>query len=272
MKKLPPLAVCGLIFLAALAALIAAAAAGLALFLPARSARVAAPAPVASATVPEAVPAASPTPDEIETFLGKFPLRAGAVWTYSETKYSALPDQPDRLAQAEFEVTEQVVEVKTVGADYFARVHQKTTQTSADAEWRDEAGGPPAERDTWLIYHDHQVFSADALPADLDAIAYESLTLEYQFPLRTEAQWCPAGAGDGSQASPCEYAGMRVVQGQGPQQTQVGDFAECYQIGDMFNGGPVLQTFCPGVGVVERRYDHMGTRSGYLRTLTAFSK
>jgi hypothetical protein len=169
-------------------------------------------------------------------------------------------------------VTEQVVEVKTVGADYFARVHQKTTQTSADAEWRDEAGGPPAERDTWLIYHDHQVFSADALPADLDAIAYESLTLEYQFPLRTEAQWCPAGAGDGSQASPCEYAGMRVVQGQGPQQTQVGDFAECYQIGDMFNGGPVLQTFCPGVGVVERRYDHMGTRSGYLRTLTAFSK
>jgi hypothetical protein len=112
----------------------------------------------------------------------------------------------------------------------------------------------------------------------LQTIFYDQFILEYQFPMHPDGQWCPdrstgsTSGGMDATPAPCQFAGKRIIQSEGPQQTQAGAFEKCYQMGDVYNSGRLMQTFCDGIGVVERRYDHSGTRFGFSQVLTAFNR
>lgn len=216
------------------------------------------------------------TPEAVHPLLQIFPLLPGTTWTYSYTQYSSAPGQPNTIIEAEFEVTQTVVEAKTVGTDYIARVQQNITKIRSDEGWTDQTSSPPGDGDFWYVLHDNQVYTTFEIPQNLDSTAFDLMTLEYQFPMQPDAQWCPNRQTkeylEPVEATPypCQFAGMRIVHSAGPQQTQVGNFEKCYQMGDVYNSGGVNQTFCEGVGIVERKYDHGGSRFGFSETITAF--
>jgi hypothetical protein len=275
MKKNSNFMKCGVIFLAVSLILIIALVVMVILLYPARSLQQPLSQPEKIPDLAAAV-TTTPTPNAAESFLSIFPLRSGATWTYSDTEYDTLPGQPDQVIQAVFEITDQVMDVKTSGSDYIAHVQQKVKKVKSDEGWSDLNHSSPAEYDFWYIYHDQQIYTTRQLPAEGLQSTLDMLTLEYQFPMAQNAQWCPDPLTEPAQGMdptpfPCQYAGMRIIQGEGPQQTLAGTFQKCYQMADIYNGGGMMQTFCDGIGVVERRYDHAGTHFGFLQILTGFT-
>jgi hypothetical protein len=222
---------------------------------------------------------AKPTQNAVKSLLQVFPLVQGATWTYTDTEYDPRPGQPEQIIQAVYEVTDRVTEVKTQAGNTFARIQRSVSKLSADEGWSDDTHHPPQNASFWYILSQSQTYSANELPVDLNNITFEKFTLEYQFPMSDGIQWCPNAGYEkiganftGPTPTPCQFAGMRIVNKAGPQQTPAGSFDTCYQMSDQVNSGGLRQTFCNGIGVVERRYDHAGTRFGFSWVLTGFHK
>jgi hypothetical protein len=222
---------------------------------------------------------ASPTPEAFQPFLKIFPLVKGVTWVYSDTEYDSIPNKPMQTIQAVYEVSRQVLEVKREAGAYLAEVRQTVKNLSADEGWAETLRNPPRAHTFWYIVRENRVYSVNNLPADLNSIDYTALTLEFQFPMTQDAQWCPNSSMEknapdftGPTPYPCQYVGMRIIHKAGQQQTQVGSFKHCYQMGDVFNSGGIVQTFCDGAGIVAFKYDHGGTPFGFSWELTEFRR
>ena len=215
------------------------------------------------------------TPQPVDSILKAFPLVTGATWTYSYSLYDPAPNDPTQTIQGVFELTQAVVETKSVGQDFFARISQKYKLVREDPGWSDQSG-PPVDGDFWYILHGNIVYSSQTLPADPQTIDYSQLNLEYVFPLVKGAEWCPSSigkprVGETATVPPCNPVGKRIVVGQGSYQSSAGSFNSCYQIVDTWNTGYFRQTFCEGVGLVEKKFDHGGTLFGFSQVLTGFT-
>ncbi len=110
-----------------------------------------------------------------------------------------------------------------------------------------------------------------------ESIANDELGLELVFPLAKGVEWCPGllkkqEAGPNGTLTPCQFEGKRVVQAELSYQSPVGNYDRCYQTADIYNSGGAIQTFCEGVGMVEIRYDHPGTRYGWSYVLQSMTR
>ncbi len=93
----------------------------------------------------------------------------------------------------------------------------------------------------------------------------------YDFPLATDKSWCPHDPLPDNVPS-CRSNGLRTVQRQLSHATPAGTFGDCYEISEEYTSGGVWEWFCDGIGTVERKYDHSGTRFGFQYTLIGFRR
>ncbi len=233
-----------------------------------------APSPTAG---PTQAPTFTPVVSPFQSVLDVFPLVPGAQWTYTDTEYAPAPNDAAQTVQGVFEITDRVVEAQAVGPAYFAHIQRRVTQLNADPAWAAQAQNPPADAEWWYIVNAGQVYSSPVMPSDPQNFPYNSLTLEFQFPLKVDAKWCPnrgaKGFVDPSIPTPQPCAadiGARIVRSATPYQSAAGTFPTCYLLDDVYNTGDTLQTFCDGAGVVARKFDHPGTRFGYAWELKSF--
>ena len=224
---------------------------------------------IAPSSSPPALPPPAALTGELASYLKVFPLVTGAQWTYIDTEYDPAPNDPTQIIQAVFEITDTVVDMKATGPSYVAHVQRKVVKMTADPDWSDQNHNPPAAGDLWYTVQAGQVFSKN--------LNYAGLTLEFQLPLAVGAQWCPNSLTKGylDPATPTEAPcasgiGLRIVRSEGPFQSPAGSFANCFLLDDVYNTGDTLQTFCEGVGVVEIKFDHPGTRFGFSWVLQSF--
>jgi hypothetical protein len=215
-----------------------------------------------------------PTSDAASATLQHFPLLPGATWTYADTVYDPDPTDFTKTVKAVFEVTLRVTDVKTGDGAYFAHIQNLVKKLSEDPAWASQGQNPPKDASFWYILRGDKVYSGPDT-SNPETIPMDQLTLELVFPIAKDAEWCPvpvgkAETGPNGTLTPCQYVGKRVVLAETSFQSPVGNFDSCYQLSDIYNGGEPIRIFCDGVGVVEIKYDHAGTRFGFLQTLISF--
>lgn len=227
------------------------------------------------ATQPATVaPKVTQTTTTLSATLKHFPLLPSTTWTYSYTDYDPDPNNPNKTLQAVFEVTHRVTDVKTVNGIYFAHIKKQVMKINEDPGWTNQNPNNLSDSGFWYLVRGDQVFSGPDI-ADPETLAKEKLVLEFVFPMAKDAEWCPnpvgkASVGDLATSVPCNPIGKRVVLAEKSFQSGKAVIEHCYQMSDIYNSGGAIQTFCDGLGVVEIKYDHAGTRFGFLQTLTSF--
>ena len=132
---------------------------------------------------------------------------------------------------------------------------------------------PPG--DFWIIVKGELVFESGD-PIDLGKLDLDTLPLVFDFPLSVNQSWCPVQIDlkDPNHApiTNCDYAGKLTVLHHSAHEVPAGSFTDCFQINQCTNDGCELQWFCKGIGVVDVKYDHSGTRFGFTQELTGYSK
>ena len=95
--------------------------------------------------------------------------------------------------------------------------------------------------------------------------------LEYVFPLSPNTLWYPDPWQRQEFPNFEVNPGLRRVSGPLEMQVPAGKFQGCFKVITMFNSGATFDSFCPGIGVVESHYDHVGTPFGQTTVLTDYS-
>ena len=201
-----------------------------------------------------------------------FPLEKGTTWVYSYEVYDPSPSDPTQVIKATYQLTDTIVETETVSNYVVAHVKRERELIKADADWAQDVSGQPNE--FWYVRKDQQVFQSN-FPLDTADINTDQLILDYDFPLSIKKNWCllPDSRQSSTQdIAGCDFVGRREVTDQGRYETPAGNFENCYDLIDIYNGGNILQKFCDGVGIVYMKFDHAGTRFGFEQTLISYSK
>lgn len=198
----------------------------------------------------------------------ELPLEKGTTWVYSYESYEQAAD-PSQVIKATYQLTESVVDVEVISTYRVAHIKREFQLVSADADWAGDFSNQ--QKEFWYVVKDQQVFQSYQQP---DAnTSTEELTLVYEFPLSVTKSWC-LGMPDSrvpNETVGCEFVGRREVTSQGSHETPAGNFADCYDLIDYFNGGNYFQKFCNDVGIVNMKFDHAGTRFGFEQTLIEYS-
>jgi hypothetical protein len=195
----------------------------------------------------------------------EFPLEKGTTWVYSYEAYEQAAD-PSQVVKAAYQLTETVVDVKSVSLYLVAHVKRDLQLVTADPGWTGDFS--VQQEEFWYTVIDRQVFRSDQQPYDT-TINTQELGLVYDFPLSVEKSWCLLQPPDS--VTKCEFIGKRVASSLSSYETQTESFDDCYNLIDYFNNGNFFQTFCNGVGVVHLKFDHAGTRFGFEQTLISYS-
>lgn len=200
----------------------------------------------------------------------EFPLEKGTTWLYSYEAYEPTATDPNQVIKATYQLTETVVETETIPPYLVAHVKRKYELVNADAGWTGDLSSQPNE--FWYVVNDHQVFQSNQ-PLENANIKIDELILDYEFPLSIKKTWCllPRNPKDSKEITNCETVGRREVTNQGSDETLAGNFDDCYDMIDYFNGGNIFQKFCSGVGIVSIKFDHAGTRFGFEQTLIDYA-
>ena len=202
--------------------------------------------------------------------LSELPLHKGAAWVYAYEAYEPTASDPNQIVKATFQLTETVDDVKKASTYFIVHVEQESELVNADVGWTGNLFSQPKE--FWYVVNDQQIFQSNQLINDAD-IRIDELTLNYEFPLSVKKAWCLVthDPKDPKEIISCETIGRREVTNQGPYETLAGNFDDCYDLIDYFNGGNIFQKFCNGVGIVYMKFDHAGTRFGFEQTLIDYS-
>lgn len=242
-----------------------------------RNATIEEQAPITRDTAPESlpVPGAIPTgvPD-LANALDIFPLYLGTSWTYTYDEYSKSLDVPDQVVRASLELKETVVDLHSSPPFTLVQIMGNKEIIEADPGWQERGGNGMEVYEYWYILLDGAIYMSKTEP-DPANIQIDQLLLEFQLPLVPGANWFPDLPGSVNLASPGDdflpLPGMRVVSNEEAYQTAAGAFERCFLISDIYNSGNVFQWFCDGVGLVARKYDHLGSPFGFSLELTGFS-
>jgi hypothetical protein len=201
-----------------------------------------------------------------------FPLEKGTTWVYSYEAYDTSPSGPQKIVKATYQLTETIVETQTVSQYFVAHVKRERKLINADTDWVDLSSQP---NEFWYIRDGQKLFQSN-LPLDINNIKTERLILDYQFPLSLKSNWCLISEDLKSATPPdnagCDFVGKRAVTDDGSYKTPAGNFENCYDLVDYYNGGNIFHKFCSGVGIVFMKFDHSGSRFGFEQTLTSYTK
>ena len=201
-----------------------------------------------------------------------FPLDKGTTWVYSYEAYDTSPSDPQKIVKATYQLKETIVETQTVSENFVAHVKQERKLINADTDWVDLSSQP---NEFWYVKNGQNLFQSN-LPLDTSNINTDRLILDYRFPLSLKSNWCLISE-DLKSATPqanagCDFVGKRAVTDHGSYKTPAGNFENCYDLVDIYNGGNIFQKFCSGVGIVFIKFDHSGSRFGFEQTLTSYTK
>jgi hypothetical protein len=222
------------------------------------------PGPALAAPSPEPPPALplfdKPLPD--------FPLNLGATWVYSATHYDTYGTE--RIT-ATYIITETIVATQT-RPPYFAAELVRDTRIItfsdylAGKEW--EAYYLAGRGETisfWYVLSGTRVYQQNEL--DWPKIEAGEASLEYIFPLSADLLWYPDPQQRAEFLNFELLPGLRAVSGPVEREVPAGRFQDCFEIVTYFNGGSPVSWFCPGIGVVESQYHHVGTPFGNTTVL-----
>jgi hypothetical protein len=198
-----------------------------------------------------------------------FPLDQGTTWVYAYEAYNPSPSDPTQIIKATYELTQTIVDTKTISSYVIAHVQRDRELINADDGWTQELSSQPNE--FWYVRHDGQIFQSN-FALDTANIHSDQLILDYEFPLSVRKSWClmPDSRNKAQEVAGCDFVGRREVTDQGSYETPAGKFENCYDLMDIYNGGNILHKFCDGVGIVFMKFDHSGTGFGFEQTLIRY--
>lgn len=200
-----------------------------------------------------------------EIIVESFPLAVGTTWVYDYVPYEPLPSNPRTIISATYTLTETVVAEQDVEPYRLVTVAR---------EFRLRSGRPttlnlPATR-AWYVVSGDVIFEVRR-PPDIATFQPADGVVAYRLPLTLGKQWCPT---TDSYRDPTTGAvrcfAQQTVADVGSHDTPVGRFERCAYLTQAVNSGGVNQWLCDGIGVVEARYDHGGTRFGFRQTLVHY--
>jgi len=233
-------------------------------------------------TTPDAlpeIPAQTPSPDtaplDLSALLEIFPLSPGTSWSYTHSAYSQSISDPDQIVSGVSQIVETVAGMDSYPLFTLVHIRGSKTLLRSDPGWEESGTAGLGDYEYWLILQSDSVYRSDTRP-DPANLQTGQLLEEYRFPLFQGSNWCPNKLEKGvltpppETPVPCAYAGLRTVENEETHQTPAGSFEHCFRMTDQFNSGSFIQWFCEGVGVVARKYDHLGTRFGFTQELTGF--
>ena len=231
--------------------------------------------PVSATVTPAAQskPTLTPNPLARKNATGGFPFPTGTTWVYSRVQYQQLEFDPTTIISATNLITASVIRTEVITPSVAMQYRQTASLVSAPPGWEDNSANFNSE--FWYLLAGHHVFSSPEPPKSPEPLEIdvkgERTPLVYDFTLVGGKNWCPFNPPPSYNPN-CVAMGRRTVARTGSYATPVGIFDECYQITEEYNSGGVTEWFCNGVGVVARKYDHSGTRFGFLDTLVSFSR
>jgi hypothetical protein len=201
----------------------------------------------------------------------EFPLAKGTIWTYSYEAYEPSLADPTQVIHARYELVETISEIETGSGYSIAHVTRGYQLLGVEPGWTgDFEVSLPNEY--WYVTDGEKVWESSSA-IDTHKVPLEGTLLDYDFPLSLSSAWCRLPL-DSDKKIPagCEFAGKRMVTDARDFESPAGTFGDCYELTDFFNGGNLIHWFCPGVGIVFMKFDHMGTRFGFEQTLMSYSK
>jgi len=201
----------------------------------------------------------------------EFPLAKGTSWTYSYEAYEPSPADPAQVIHATYELVETIMDTENVSGYLIAHVIREYRLLSVDPAWTgDFEVSLPNEY--WYVTEDEKVWESRSA-IDRGKFSQDGFLLDYDFPLSLSSAWCrlPLDSDKNAPAG-CEFVGKRMVTNTGDFESTAGTFDDCYELTDFYNGGNLIHWFCPGVGIVLSKFDHMGTKFGFEQTLMSYSK
>jgi len=205
---------------------------------------------------------------------GEFNLTKGTRRVYLYSEYEPAISDPTQIITAQFQLTQTVTGISRANGLILVDVlsEQKTIQMPAGLA---DYMPLPLTGDSWYIIKGRQGFeTGDAVnPATIDT---GTLPLTFDFPLSVNKSWCPflidLKDPTHSLKSNCDNGGKLTILQHTDYQVPAGKFEDCYQIKQCYNDGCFLEWFCTGVGVVESKYDHAGSRFGFEQVMTGYFK
>ena len=220
------------------------------------------PASGSGPTPPQAIagtptPAASqPTgvPAEISQTLAIFPLVEGSTWVYTDEAYSGNEKAVWRVVDT--------ITINLVRAQVFAARDQRDV-TLLSGHPSAQFAHPPVNAVFWYLVKGSAIYRQDVDQAA--ALAWDGLdrlTLEFVLPLAAQAPcWFP----DPTQrlAAPAVGApGCRSAGAGSSVKFPAGTLDNCHQVVTQAEDGTEKLTFCDGVGIADRSFDHKGSPYG----------
>jgi hypothetical protein len=201
-------------------------------------------------------------PGEISKILAIMPLEVGSTWVYTDAAYSG-------NEKAVWRVVDTITDNIERSQVFAARIQQDVTLLSGNPS----AGfiHPPVSSVFWYLVNCNTIYREDVdQAASLAWEGLDQLTLEFVLPLSAQAPcWFP----DPSQRQGTPVAGTPGCRSAGAGSSQkfpAGTLDGCHQVITPYNDGPEKLTFCDGVGIAERVYDHTGSPFGEHYLLTGY--
>jgi hypothetical protein len=205
-----------------------------------------------------------PVLPEFQQALMTFPLVSGDSWIYTYKAYTGKQTATWRIADT-------VTSTRLVGKLWAASMERQVELISG-TPGSDFINLPKASTTWWVIELGTEPGSFSVYRSDdmmnLDHLA--DSRLEFVFPLSEGAAcWFPDAAtrqlAPGENTPGCRKAGASYTAAY-----PAGSFMGCVDLMTPYNDGPILQTFCPTVGIAGGKYDHRGTSFGYTYELVAY--
>jgi hypothetical protein len=209
--------------------------------------------PTPGLDISSAAPAPSPASGSVS-----FPLAQASTWIYEYRTYAE--DQ-----QAVWIVTETIISVEQHDGLLIAQAERLSSLSDSQAD--NALLTAPSDGVFWYILRDTELFrQTEALNiAELS----KNTTLEMVFPPDSLPCWPVSDA-----LGPLERgtSGCRYVNAVLPTyETSSGTFEGCFELVTPYLSGAEFDVFCPNIGFVSGKYDHMGSAFGYEYVLTGYS-
>ncbi|MCL5952419.1 MAG: hypothetical protein M1132_11995 [Chloroflexi bacterium] len=188
-----------------------------------------------------------------------YPLALGNTWVYASTRYDGF--NPSDIMTATQTITETVVEIKNDPSFIAAKIRQ---ETSADVpvsvpKGMEDMLRPASTVEYWLVAQGGRIYRQQKPNPDLMNLQ-DPDSLELVFPLQQGDtwNWLPARLPFESQTDGIRRQVLRT----GPVFLPSAHFDNCALIKEDWADSTVEDSFCPGVGWVEKSSDHNGTPVG----------
>lgn len=211
---------------------------------------------------------APPTPDTVSTPLSTlgpaypFPLALSSTWVYEMTAHT-------EGQTARWRITQTIVIVGGDNGLLTAEVEQTSQQTSAPGSEADQFFTPQDGR-FWYIL-DGQTLYRQNEKLDLEQRAAADILLRW--PPESVPCWCVTSAdgciepADGEIGPGCRHQ-TRL---ESVHRTSAGEFSDCRELVRAYNNGAETISFCPNIGIVAERFQHLGSDFGYEMNLIGYS-